>query len=402
MHVVAHQPGQTSVTLWVQAEQSETDWTIEVVGPGAAMGPIRDDSSAPDLLTNVLPGQCDTRIWTYPVKELLPGSTYTVWVSAPFIPAPTVAATFRTLPSELRDPFTVLLASCYSEDSDLAILVGQGLLGEVFRTLVQTLRRGYVTTRSAVQREIVGAAPRGNVSRRYKLLCDADGEPDLKILTGDQVYLDTPLVLPMFAGAIRRRISRTYSRTWDKLGFLLSHGANICASGDHEFWNNYPYRPPFITNLLGLRGQRSRDEWERTARDFVRYVQLAQPVVTFELGEDLSFFVADTRINRDRPTAGEPASAPKFMLDEDFDQLIGWIAGLKSPGVLVVGQPLLSKGNPRDRGLPDFPSSTPGCARRWCPRRGMWSYSVGTCTSAGWPRSTSSGRTGAAVPGSSR
>ncbi|MDQ2710437.1 MAG: hypothetical protein M3Z25_23715 [Actinomycetota bacterium] len=144
----------------------------------------------------------------------------------------------------------MLLASCYSEDSDLVIPVSQGLLGEVLRNLIQKLRRGYVTTRSAVQREIVGAAPRGNVSRRYKLLCDADGEPDLKILTGDQVYLDTPLVLPMFAGAIRRRISRT----WDKLGFLLSHGANICASDDHEFWNNHPYRPPFITNLLGLRG----------------------------------------------------------------------------------------------------------------------------------------------------
>jgi hypothetical protein len=303
------------------------------------------------------------------VTGLVPGSAYEVRVTAPFGPDGTaadhtVAASFRTLPDGLPGPstsgpgrpFTVLLASCYSEDSDLKIPVGRGPLGEAFQALTGKLRRGYVTTRSAVRRELVGVSARGNVSRRYQLLCERTGEPDLKILTGDQVYLDTPVVLPMSARSVRRRISRNYSRTWDKLGYFLSRGANICASDDHEFWNNYPYRPPLLTNLPGLRGRDTRDEWDATAREFIRKVQLAEPAVTFDLGEDLSFFVADTRINRDGARPADPRHPPRFMAPTDFEALISWIEGLRSPGVLVIGQPLLATGgNPGDRCLPDFP-----------------------------------------------
>jgi hypothetical protein len=367
VHVVAHRPTQTSVTLWVQAEQSESGWTIEVVGPGTAVPAIGEDSSAAQQLTNVLPGQNPTRVWGHHLTGLVPGSGYEVRVTAPFVIDRTLAATFRTLPDGLAEmppsgpgrPFTVLLASCYSEDSDLALPVGSGLLGETFRALTGKLRRGYVTTRSAVQRELVGITARGNVSRRYQLLCEQRGAPDLKILTGDQVYLDTPLVLPMGAQSVRRRISRNYSRTWDKLGYFLSHGANICASDDHEWWNDYPNRPPLLTNLPGLRGHDTRDEWDATAREFIRKVQLAEPVVTFDLGDDLSFFVADTRINRDAAQPGDhadPAHPPKFMKADDFESLISWIERLRCPGVLVIGQPLLARGgNPLDRCMPDFP-----------------------------------------------
>jgi hypothetical protein len=202
----------------------------------------------------------------------------------------------------------------------------------------------------------VGITARGNVSRRYQLLCEQRGTPDLKILTGDQVYLDTPLVLPMGAQSVRRRISRNYSRTWDKLGYFLSHGANICASDDHEWWNDYPNRPPLLTNLPGLRVHDTRDEWDATAREFIRKVQLAEPVVTFDLGDDLSFFVADTRINRDAAQPADqpdPAHPPKFMKADDFESLISWIERLRCPGVLVIGQPLLANGgNPLDRARP--------------------------------------------------
>lgn len=366
MHVVAHRPTQTSVTLWVQAEQSESGWTIEVLGPGTAIAPIGEDSAASQQLTNVLPGQSPTRVWGHLVTGLTPGSAYEVRVKAPFVVDRTLAATFRTLPDQLSEgqPFTVLLASCYSEDSDLALPVGRGLLGETFRALTGKLRRGYVTTRSAVQRELVGITARGNVSRRYQLLCEQFGEPDLKILAGDQVYLDTPLVLPIRAQSVRRRISRNYSRTWDKLGYLLSHGANICASDDHEWWNDYPNRPPLLTNLPGLRGGDTRREWDACAREFIAKVQLVEPVVTFDLGEDLSFFVADTRINRDvvdrtrDPEGAGPApdGPPKFMKTCHFESLISWIEGLRCPGVLVTGQPLLAKGGSGlDRCLPDFP-----------------------------------------------
>lgn len=367
--MVAHRPTQTSVTLWVQAERAESGWTVEIVGPGTPVPPIGEDSAASQRLTNVLPGQSPTRVWGHQITGLVPGCAYEVWVSAPFVADRTLAATFRTLPDALPGmstsgpgrPFTVLLASCYSEDSDLALPVGRGLWGEAFRALTGKLRRGYVTTRSAVQRELVGITARGNVSRRYQSLCEQVGEPDLKILTGDQVYLDTPLVLPMSAQSVRRRISRNYSRTWDKLGYFLSHGANICASDDHEFWNDYPNRPPLLSNLPGLRGRDTRAEWDATARDFIRKVQLAEPVVTFDLGDDLSFFVADTRINRDvidRDRDDDPATAepPRFMRPEDFEALISWIQGLRSPGVLVIGQPLLARGGSAlDRCMPDFP-----------------------------------------------
>ena len=73
-----------------------------------------------------------------------------------------------------------------------------------------------------------------------------------------------------------------------------------------------------------------RATWLDLARGL--YSALQSPggaVQEFAVGE-LSFFVADTRINRsgDRTT---------FLTDADMDRLESWIGRLTFPGVLVVG-----------------------------------------------------------------
>ena len=197
----------------------------------------------------------------------------------------------------------------------------------------------------------VGIEMSGNLGHKYRTLFESSRRPHLKLLVGDQVYLDTPLqhlILPMSRNRIKRHISRTYWYTWSKLGWFLSHGANICSSDDHEFWNDYPYRQP---QLPALARRPSADTWKEQARDFLRWIQVAPPPKlpaltpgnTFTIGKEepeLSFYIADTRINRVQAEGETPA---EFMNAKDFRDLISWITGLSCPGVLVMGQPLLSE-----------------------------------------------------------
>ena len=86
-------------------------------------------------------------------------------------------------------------------------------------------------------------------------------------------------------------------------------------------------------------------------------MQDTQRTVAFDIGEDLTFFLADTRMHRERPEHLW-SSVDEFMADGDFQQLLSWVRGLETPGVLVLGQPLLAPaGNVleriKDRGLPD-------------------------------------------------
>ena len=82
VHVVAHQPTQTSVMLWVLADQLETGWTLEVVGPDGPLPPIRAEVDEPVRLSNVLPGQSPVQIWTHLLTGLTPGADYTVCAEA--------------------------------------------------------------------------------------------------------------------------------------------------------------------------------------------------------------------------------------------------------------------------------------------------------------------------------
>lgn len=114
------------------------------------------------------------------------------------------------LPVEEERPFTLLLGSCFygPEDRD------------------------------------------GAVGKAYHHIPEA-GRPDVKVLCGDQVYLDNPWKETTFKwylgnrkpGVFRAMLFDKYMANWGQdAGFrrLLADGANYFCSDDHEFWNNAP------------------------------------------------------------------------------------------------------------------------------------------------------------------
>jgi phosphodiesterase/alkaline phosphatase D-like protein len=210
-----------------------------------------------------------------------------------------------TLPKEGEKPFTLLVGSCFygPEDPD-------GMVGTTYRHI-----------------------PR-------------DRRPDVKVLCGDQVYLDNPwreTTLKWYRGnqkpgVFRAMLFRKYLDNWRQVrgedaGFrhLLANGANYFCSDDHEFWNNAPnFGGVGLVNTLT---SKQRRWWLEEARRLFGAFQSPLSLSSFEV-PPLSVRVADTRIYRD----------PKgryFMKDEDLRAVGRWIEGLRGPGVLVLGQPVL-------------------------------------------------------------
>jgi hypothetical protein len=232
---------------------------------------------------------------------------------------PQADARLSTLPSQLptleEKPFTVLLGSCFCKREDAE--------GTVGRTYVQL--------------------PSGS-------------RPDVKILCGDQVYLDDPWAHYLWythdSAELEGEFFRNYRDTWmQELGFrqLLTQGANYFSPDDHEYWNNAPNAATVIRDTWS-RG--SRQEWFTTARQFYQMFQSSAPIITFGVGS-LSFLIADTRSNRS-------SDETDFMLPTDLQAVAQWIQNLPGPGVLVVGQPLFSekagllRGTFADWNLSDF------------------------------------------------
>ena len=230
------------------------------------------------------------------------------------------SATLGTLPVALpgpeQRPFTVLLGSCFAQKRDGA----------------------------------------GNVGRTFSLL-PADLRPDLKLLCGDQVYLDAPSFWGLFAGfsegALKRRLLDAYLSAWtQEPGFhsLLAEGPNVFSADDHDFWNNSPNGS--ITAPATL-VEGNRDMWLREATKLYRAFQRPAMPRVIELSlKDLSICVADARANR-TPTN------ERFMNVTDLDDIARWAGGLRNPGCLVLGQLLFARkagtfSKHMDLGLPDF------------------------------------------------
>jgi hypothetical protein len=213
-------------------------------------------------------------------------------------------AEFKTLPNSLSSngkPFTVLLGSCYWYGKDKK----------------KQVAKNYETV--------------------YKY--GKDASPDLKLLVGDQVYVDqdgweNPFTSPgeTSISLAKEQINKVYYKSWHQLQTLLSYGANVFMSDDHEFWNDYPRKP--LKNWAGLQDYLSVGNVKLVATDYFKAVQNNKATFEFDIGEQLSFFVADMRINRD-------SKGKSLMKPHDFQQLIQWIKNLQTPGVLVINSPLL-------------------------------------------------------------
>ncbi|HSK38621.1 MAG TPA: hypothetical protein VK943_02530, partial [Arenibaculum sp.] len=215
---------------------------------------------------------------------------------------PVAHARLTTLPEQLPPtggkPFTVLLGSCFSVIED-----GGGRVGNTYFHLPH------------------------------------DARPDVKILAGDQVYLDSPWYC--FATRthgveeLRSIFLAQYTRSWgQEPGFhqLLTDGANYFCSDDHEFWNNAPNPGAYVLDTWPILGD--RQGWWKTAQQLYNVFQAPGPTAGFSV-YPISFFIADTRVAR-------AADRSRLMPDSELGAVADWVRGLQGPGFLVLGQPILN------------------------------------------------------------
>ena len=262
------------------------------------------------------------------IKSLTPRTSYSLKLSAngqrvvgveKYLREGRVTTLPVELPAEGEKPFTILLGSCFYGPND----------------------------------------PDGMVGATYHYLPE-DERPDIKVLCGDQVYLDNPWRETTFRwyysyrahGSFRALLFKKYEDNWTQVlgndaGFrqLLKDGANYLSSDDHEYWNNAPSigGVGFVNTFT----RTQRDWWFEVATDLFQAFQSPKPLNFIKVGR-LSVCIADTRIHRD-------SKGTRFMKDEDLEAVEQWIDKLQGPGVLVIGQPVLARENSirsfRDKGL---------------------------------------------------
>ncbi len=260
----------------------------------------------------------------FPLRGLAPGNAYALElrVNGQARASATVMTLPERLPTAGQRPFTVLLGSCFCVAKD-----GAGRVGNTFFHL------------------------------------PAGARPDVKILCGDQVYLDSPWTHYLFAThspeELEAEFFENYFRTWTQRGpasgfqLLLESGANYFASDDHEFWNNAPNKGAYVADTWLPGGSR---RWLEVAGGLFRRFQTDATIARFEVSP-LSFCIADTRVNRS-------TDRTQFMTPAELGQVEQWLASLPGPGVLVLGQPVLTgktgiRGHLGDWGLADFDQYTP-------------------------------------------
>ncbi|MDH5671720.1 MAG: hypothetical protein OEZ06_06195 [Myxococcales bacterium] len=218
----------------------------------------------------------------------------------------------RRLPAQGQRPFTIALASCFYDNKD------GGRAAAAYRALYD---RGPLATR-----------------------------PHITCMTGDQVYLDIGFdSLSPVASELRDRVADDYARHWRSLGSIFTRGGTWMLPDDHEYWNDYPYYDLPIPTLFALKLPSVRKAWKQAAQDGVRNVQRSAVVETLELGNDLSVCFADVRSYR-----GKARGEHVMMHPDSFPKLLSWARGLRSPGVLVISQPLIVRQEGQERILVSF------------------------------------------------
>lgn len=189
----------------------------------------------------------------------------------------------------------------------------------------------------------------GDAGQAYEALYNNEKlRPDIKFLAGDQVYVDIGLGwYPLDESDCQDRIADHYADSWRYLRSMLRRGGTWMISDDHEFWNNYPFLDGFNPYLLTLDlNDDFKERWTTASMMGVKNIQQVETIRTFNIGNDISFCVADLRVER---------NSEGFLLPESHLKLLKWINELTMPGVLVIPQPLIAgKGNKKDKNLPDW------------------------------------------------
>jgi hypothetical protein len=346
--VVAHHPRQDSIELWIEAAVDEVRRTITIKGGGRKRTFVLDGEPAGRVPAFTGP---DRGVWVQELHELQAGVTYHVEVQNEEL------ARFKTLPAQL--PLRVLAGSCFSVENDAvetpATEVTARTRGTVLRWLRDRVSAGFgwlVPDRPTAGR------PGGLASAYRAFLAAGDSAlPDIKILMGDQVYVDAPfnkfLRRSIPSDTLEKWVGESYRESWDALGEFLSLGSNICLTEDHEYWNDYPNKP--APTWWALRHAETASSMAAIAGRYAELIQRPRSTSSFVIGPEhdpqLSFFIADTRANRTQWRAWNPV----FMAVGDLEELERWVEALTCPGVLVLGQPLLTtRGSLWDKNLPAY------------------------------------------------
>ncbi len=313
--LVPREVSPTTASVWVGALNETFDPTAVVVT--SSMGPQAVGSNWQGW-----PAEAPAPVLRYQsvvLSGLAPGKSYPLELRVNGDPR--ARATATTLPDRLPappvKPFTILLGSCFFWQQDEG-----GRVGNTFFRI------------------------------------PAGARPHLKILCGDQVYLDAPwlhyLLHTHTPSELAARFLACYQRTWTQSGVgsgfrrVLEGGANYFTADDHEFWNNAPGRASVVRDTWFEQG---RHDWFAVAKSLYGAFQTEAQIATFSVGP-LGFLVADTRTDR-------RADETSFMKDQGLERIRQWVDSLVGPGVLVLGQPVFDAptgfiGHFTDWGLPDY------------------------------------------------
>lgn len=249
-----------------------------------------------------LPGSVPPDVWQLRVEltGLAPGNRYQIVLVDGG--TSTAECRFTTLPEALptaADPLVMLLASCFSEQRDPI-----GALGRAFLRLPPPY------------------------------------QPDFAILTGDQVYLDTPiahfLFRPHSPDQLALEFASNYAATFGQrlpdggFGLMAAGVAAFLTGDDHELWNNAPNVAAHLPDTWTPWG---REAWAMLAGQLFDAYQTPRRVHALEL-PPLSVRIVDTRFARSPDRS-------RFMDAATMAEIAGWLAALTGPGLLAVGQPIL-------------------------------------------------------------
>ncbi len=178
-------------------------------------------------------------------------------------------------------------------------------------------------------------------------------KPQFKMLIGDQVYLDWPL-LWLFDDPVEL-FGKRYRQYWGDEYYreVLQSCPNFFTCDDHEYWNDFP---EYQVQLFQTHNSKKRKKYGQAADDlYYQFQRCLNPEqarwYTFTI-DPVSFFVTDTRSQREE---WNKEGTSHFMPEEQWVALEAWQTSLQGPGVLVLGQPLFQKdGDYKDHSFSNF------------------------------------------------
>lgn len=165
----------------------------------------------------------------------------------------------------------------------------------------------------------------------------------MKLLVGDNIYLDQPLRLENPITEVPRRyLERIFSSAYAE---ALAIAPTYTTWDDHEFWNNYPQDQVWLKQSKGALATSVKDEATKALDLFQHTLNVGVAALdqnkthrSFAITgtPHVSFFVLDVRSQRELDKDG----TQKMMPDAALSNFKDWAENLKRPGILVLGQPL--------------------------------------------------------------